>query len=254
MDFNKEELKVFYYPLFSGWKNPLLYIFFLLAMGLYACIFYFHRSNEVLGTIERTKEMKVFLTLIVTVFLFHLFRSAQLVQKVDLLIFRSLLLIGAISIAFIFMLPAWMFNKYDNQVMNTYMRILPFNASPYIKAKNTLLFRDIKAIEYNSGGDVGGRLRFLLNNGQKQALGLGNISSKSRDVLLITLYDECNWLQEGIEKQFGSIEKRRVNVESKRDYENINIFHFLLNTFFLWMILAQITCLVVYTFKINFKL
>jgi hypothetical protein len=252
MDFNAENIRKFYYPF--GWKNPLIYISLCLAVGLYVYIFFILHENENFGLIERSKEMKVFFVFLITTLLFHFFRASQFIHQIESIIFRGILLAGAVSLAIIFVLPAWMFNEYDNQKMNTYTRILPFNNSPYIRTKNTLLFSNIKSIEYNSGIDAGGALRFLLNDGQKQNFGLGNISSKSRDIFLVTLYDECDWLRDDIEEQLGPIEIRKIYIEGKKEYGHINIIHVLLNIFFLWMFLAEIICLIVYTFKINLKL
>jgi hypothetical protein len=138
MDFNAENIRKFYYPF--GWKNPLIYISLCLAVCLYVYIFFILHESEGFGLIERSKEMKVFFACLITTLLFHFFRSSRFIQQIDSIQIRGILLIGAVSLAIIFMLPSWMFNKYDNQKMNTYIRILPFNNSPCIRIKDTLLF------------------------------------------------------------------------------------------------------------------
>ena len=251
MDFNIENIRMFYYPF--SWKIPLIYILLFPAVGLYVYIFYIRCGGEAFGVMERSKEIKVFCVFFVTIFLFHFFRTSHFIQQIESVLLRAILLMGVVFLAMVFILPAWIFNEYDHKKMDTYARILPFQNSPYIRIKDTLVFNTIKTVNPSPGEDTGA-LRFILHDGQKQSLDIANVPRKSRDIFLATLYNECDWLRDDLEKQFGSIVTRKIYVDSNKEYGYINVVHVLLNTFFLWLFLAQIICLLVYTFKITIKL
>jgi hypothetical protein len=251
MDSKKNGFEVFLYTF--SWKNPLTYIVFLLAFSLYIYLFIYHQNNESFGIIERTKEAKIFLLLIVTTFFTIFFCASPFILQSESILFRGVLLVGAFSLAIVFVLPMWMFDKYDNQKMDSYIRIFPLKMSPHFKYKETLIFTNIKAVEYFSGptGDDGHALIFLLNNGKKQNIGLNNISHKSKDIFLNNLYQECNWLRDDIESKFGSSEERKMRIEGKKEYAGIDIVHGIFFTFFIWIFLIEITSLIIYTFKID---
>jgi hypothetical protein len=249
MDSDIEKLKIFLYPF--SWKNPLIYIVLFGAMLFYIYLFFIHYTDETFGLMERSKEMKIFIMFFFITLLFFIFRSAHFVRRIESIFLRSILLLGSIFLVMIFFLPAWIFNKYDQKKMDTYMRILPFRNSPYIRIKPTLVFRDIKTLASSPGNDTGA-LRFVLNNGQKQSLDIANVSSKAGDIFLVNLYEECSWLQDDIEKQFGPIEKKRMNIAGYN--KHFDLFHALWNSFFIWIIFMYVTCLIIYTFKIKVTL
>jgi hypothetical protein len=250
MDSNKIiDLTVFYYPF--NWKNPWIYIIFCAAICVYVLIFFVYREDNTFGILERSIEFRVFLVFFLTTLLFHFFRSSYSIQQVESSFFRGILLLGALLLAMVFMLFAWVFNKYDNYEMNTYMRILPFKNSPYIKIKDTLIFNNIKAVKYYSGIDTNGSVRFVLSNGQVKSLGLGDISRETMDIFLVHLYEECSWLQDSIEKEFGPIERRKKYIEGENKYVHFNLLHILWFIFSIWGFFIEVICLIIYTFKIN---
>jgi hypothetical protein len=149
------------------------------------------------------------------------------------------------------MIPAWTVRKYDHEKMNTYMRLFPFRNALCFKIKETLVFNDIKSLKYVSGIDTEGSLRFLLNDGRRYSIVTGNMSYKSRDIFLINLYQECDWLQNDIEKQYGPIEIVKKRIEGNDKNINFDIFHCIITVFGISIILVEIICLIAFTFKIK---
>lgn len=245
MDFNAKE---FYYPF--SWKKPLIYIILCIGIGLYIVIFFVYREKETFGLIYATKGVKIVISVFFTTLLFHFFRYSPFVQRVESVFLRSLLLIAACFITLFFMMPAWNFKEYDNHKMNTYWRALPFKNAPYFKVKETLVFSTINTVKYISGVDTVGNLTFYLNNGKSQSIVPANISRKSIDIFLVTLCQECNWLQNDIEEMFGTIEAAKKRIEND-DYFHFDLLHMIFFILLIWMFLVQIICLLIFTFKRN---
>jgi hypothetical protein len=250
MDYNKNNFQDFLYPF--SFKAPWIYIFLCVAIVFYIYLFIFRHENEAFGVIERSIDTKILFVFLMSTASFFLFRGSPFIQQLNSIPLRGLLLLGIIVLVVILILPAWRFNKYDYEKINSYIRLLPFKNSPYIKTRETLLFNNIKTIKYDSGGgDSGGALRFIVNNGRNQSIEISNITSKSRDAFLVTLYEECNWLQDDIENQLGPIERRRVAIKSKIEKSHFNITHAIIFIFFIWLISLEIVCVIIYTFKID---
>jgi hypothetical protein len=219
------------------------------AVLIYIYLFYVYHDNEIYGVMERSKETKIFYIFFVYTIFFFLFCSSNFIQQIKPVWLRSALLLGCTIIGMVCVLPAWRFNKYDHEKISSYIRLFPFKNSPYIKYREALFFNEIKAVKYDSGGDSGSGLRLILGNGKRQDLEIGSIPNKSMNIFLVTLYEKCNWLQNNIEDEFGSIEQKKIYINKKIENRGFNIVHVIFFVFFIWVILIDITGLIIYTFK-----
>ncbi|GHV62683.1 hypothetical protein AGMMS49587_10240 [Spirochaetia bacterium] len=250
MDSNEKSLEEFFYPF--SWKTPLIYIILCIAIGLYIYIFFIRYNNEVFGTIERLRGVKLFLVFFTMQFVFFPFLSSHFVESVESLFLRGLLLLGAFSLAILFVAHmGWTYNEYDNQKMNAYRRIFPFKNSPYLETGSPLIYSNIKAIKYSQGGgDDSWSLEFKLNDGRRRFLDINNISGKSEYMFLLTLYKECDWLQADIEKRLSPL-KKYVEREEKKSINIDSIIIDLVCIFSIFISLMEFICLILYTFKIK---
>jgi hypothetical protein len=242
----KFSYKEFYYPF--SLKKPIVYIFLFISICIYFVIFYMFREKEYFGVINPSKGFTIAILSLFTFFSFHLFRGNDLLKKINSMFFRSLILIGYISINIICMIPAWTFYKYDSEKIEKYRHILPFK-NTLILNKKTLVFSDIKSLEYVSGVDLPGDLRFNLNNGNQYYITISNHSRRSISILLYSIYKKYDRLKYDIEHYYGSIEKleNSLNDESV----NFNIIDFIINTFCIWIFIVLNICLIFYIFKLK---
>jgi hypothetical protein len=238
MDSERSNFRYFLYPF--SFKNPLIYIILCVSVFLYIYLFFVRHDDEYFGVIERSKETKIFFVFFVSTVFFFALRNFHFFHQIESIFLRGILLFGFVALAVVFVLPAWKFNKYDYKKLDTYTRLLPFKTSPYIKTGETLIFKNIKTIKYRSGGDSGSALRLLLNNGKRQSLELGSISNKSKNIFLVTLYDQCVWLRDGIENQFGSIDRRKMYINEKTENYRFSAVHAVFFIFFILSIFVEI--------------
>jgi len=244
------DAKGFYYPF--SWKGSFIYIVLCASVCLYIFIFFIHHGNESFGVIKMSKETVIFVIFFFVTSLFHFFRGSQFVQQVESIFLRSLLLIGVCFLILLLTMPVRILREYDSQKMDTYICILPFKNVPRIRTRETLVFNTINSVKYISGVDTPGDLALYLNNGKSYRMVVANISSKTLDFFYITLSQERDWLKSDIEERCGSIEAAKQRIE-KNEYYNYNIYTILHSIFYIlaiWMLLAQIICLIVFTFKI----
>jgi hypothetical protein len=202
---------------------------------------------------ERSKGTKILLMCIVYSAFFPLFCSSPFIKQIEQIWLRSILLAGCAVLAMICILPVWGFNKYDHEKLDSYIRLLPFKNSPYIKSRASIFFNNIKEVKYDSGGDSGSRLRFILQKGKGQSLALGNISYKASSIFLVSLYDDCTWLQGNIENEYGSIEQRRRFIDEGREYRLFDPVHAIIYIIMIWAICMDIIGLIIYTFRMGIK-
>jgi len=242
----KFNYKEFYYPF--SLKKPIIYIIFFISICLYFIIFYMFSGKEYFGVINPSKGFTIVILSFFTFFSFHLFRGNDLLKKINSLFFRSLILVGYISINIICMIPAWTFYKYDYEKIDKYRHILPFKNSPILN-KKTLVFSDIKSLEYVSGVDLPGDLRFNLNNGNKYYIVISNYSKRSINILLYSLYQKYDWLKYDIEKYYGSIERLENNLNDES--VDFNILGFIIHTFCIWIFIVLNICLIFYIFRLK---
>ncbi len=199
-----------------SFKNPLVYISVLASISIYYIAYRFQGRQLIYGILERTISTKVFFVFFVSLFLYAAVTGSTLIAKIKSLYIRLVLLLGMIIIATIFVLPAWMVNEYDNEKMTIYFRILPLKISPKIEFRETVYYSDIQSLETKSGGgDSGGSLVLIRKNGSRQSISSGSIPRYSLTKFLKTLYDECDWLQDDIEREYGPIEKRIAELNNK---------------------------------------
>ncbi|MDR0320155.1 MAG: hypothetical protein LBI28_01495 [Treponema sp.] len=259
MDTNEKEdsLEEFLYPF--SWRNPLIYIVLVISICLYFIIYFIHQENETFGIINASKGTQIAVGVIVVWFFYGIpysSRNSHFMQKFqESIVSRVILLIIAILLAMVCMTSVWKFYEYDNQKMDIYSRILPFKNAPYFKTGETLVFSNIKSFEYYSKVDTQGGYRFYLHNGPPYNFTPASFTRKSVDIFMNHLYNECDWLQDDIEKNYNnikSIENLRKRIE-KDEYIKFNIDYFILGVLGISMILIGVIRLIVFTLKIRFK-
>ena len=244
------ELKDLYYPF--SWKNPFIYFIMFISTCIYFVIFYTYKDIVSYGIIYPRKGIQIAIVSFFTIFFFHIFRASNFIKNINSKLFRSLLLVVYIIINIICIIPpAWTFYKYDSEKLEKYIHILPFKNSPCIKIKPTLIFGNISSLKYfPSKGDTGGHyIRFYLKNGNEYNFGFNNTSEISEYEFIVNLYQECDWLQDDIEKHFGSIDKLENKIYHYDNY--FDIISFLVHIFFIWVFIVLNISLVFYIFKIK---
>ena len=187
----------------------------------------------------------------VTIIMFFCFCSSKLINRIKPKWLRCVLLFVCIIISMICTLPSWRFNKYDHEKINSYTRLLPFKNSPYVNYRETIFYNNIKGVKYFSGGDSGSSMRLLVNSGRNLGIEISSISRKTLDNFLVNLYDECIWLRDNLENEFGPIERRRENINNTDRKLNFNLIHFILFAFFIFAIIVGVIGLIIFTLKIK---
>lgn len=236
-----------------SFKRPLVYVLMCISIFLYIYLFFVYNDDETFGIMERSKGTKILFICMVYSAFFPLFCGSPFIKQIEQIWLINILLAGCTILAMICILPAWGFNKYDHEKLDSYIRLLPFKNSPYIKSRATIFFNNIKEVKYNSGGDSGSRLRFILQKGKEQSLALGNISYKASSIFLVSLYDDCTWLQDDIENEYGSIERRRKFIDEGKEYRIFGPVHTIIYIIMIWVISIDIIGLIIYTLRMGTK-
>ena len=242
-------LKEIFYPF--SWKEPLIYISFVISACLCIYLFFIHSEEIKFGIIEASRGYKVFSLFVLNWFPFAFFRFSDNIKNVESIAIRGLLLLGTIVIILLFLGFAWPYAKYDNEKIDTYWRILPIKNSPSYKIK-TLLYKDIKSISRKSDNTDSDNILYILNKGGSQSIAIAGMPYKSRQMFHIILCNEYNQLKSDIEKIYGLEYLKNTNI-NEIEYTKYGISDAIYYTIFIWSIIIQIVCLIFYTFKIQYN-
>jgi hypothetical protein len=243
-DDSSNEIWKYFLNLFS-WRKPVLYITLVFSIGLYIYFFYIDQEHESFGIMERSKSTKVFMVCFVITFFLVGFFGIPFIQRIESIFVRLILFVVFSFIAILCMSPAWGVYEYDNQKLDYYFRVVPSKKGPRIKFKETLYFVNIVDIKSMRNLDTS-EIIFLEKGNVSYCFDFANISEKSRNIFLVMLYNECEWLQNRIEKEFGPIDERKkiINSTGKQyfDFQHAVIF-----LSFIWLFIAEVVCLLAHT-------
>jgi hypothetical protein len=240
-----------FFDLFS-WKKPFFYFTLGIAICFSIYIFCLRKEYGMFGIMERAKDVKILFTFFLsTVFSLLFCQAGSFMEKISSVFIRCLILIVAV-----FLILAcisyfvWTFNTYDNQRMNTYVRILPFKKSPYFQSQPTLVFNTISGMKEHGTGDTSGVV-FLLKNDKIRGFDFANIPINQRALFIFTLYDNCEWLRDDIVDIFPLILAERDVYEAEK-VRNIyvDIQWAVIFLPFIWLVFMEVLFVIMYTLKI----
>jgi len=239
-------VKEFFYPF--SWKTPWVYIAFIAAVCVYLWMFYLYREPEIANVIETSLGYRVFSVLVLMFFPFGIFRYAPAVAAIKSAVVRCLVLLGVFVLLLLIWGKAWPFAVYHGTHITVYNRIVPGENSPFYAAR-TIVFSDITAVREYYGVEGGSHLRYVLNNGTSLTINVP-MPVNARKKLHAAMVHKCPWLRVDFEQIYGPGYFQR---DAYRATANDPAAFFanpdLPCLFFIWGILVQAVCLIVFAVR-----
>ena len=98
----------------------------------------------------------------------------------------------------------WSYDRIENGELSTRYRLLPLKNAMELNSRRTIALADVARLRFDSGGgDSGASLILYSDNGVRKALPIGNIPADQLARLYRTIYEECAWLRDDLERDAG---------------------------------------------------